>query len=783
MVMDEETLWILEMLSARKISARSADRILRALELLRKTEESKPPRTRESAVPPVPEEQATSAEMPQEVQRISPTEEELSLAQDSGIVIEGELEVAAEDAQVAEEEVVEEEFADVETAMEAEEEQEAVVIQEVSPSVQEPEEAVEEVTQQVEEIPSEAAVVEEGPALAEEAQIQKVAEPQEFAISDDVEQPAEALEAVQEPQEAAEEVAEEAEETPPTAAVVEEEHVFAEEARVREAAEPQEFVISDDVERRAEAREGVQEPEEAVEEVVEEVEETPTEAPPVEEEPPLAEEAQVEKEIETQEAIRRVPATVEEEITAEVTPEVARDTTKSAQEGPVWVEISDERSLLGDDGVGVIMDIPNGTEMILKKSAGNVTIRGWDQPHVRAEGEAGDTASRVSTVLRAEKSLKIKTENDMTLYIPPAIGRITVASGSGMIDIGEYSNDINVDSDTGDVNIREAGGTVKANSIEGSITLEDCCGEVSLKSESGDITVRKAAAIQLRNADGTIDLEKALDELLKIETKHAEVTETIADDALAATEVSVETGSGDIVLADVGGNMDLKSSGGKIAMERCRGRSIVAESGGGDLMLKDVANSVSLKVKNGNITVEDFLGEIRTEAENAKISLRNSGDAEIYIESDGSNITIEDCYADVYVQSGTGNVRVSGGTLSFGGMGKVDLKMKAGDAYLHRRTFENVSVVIEEGNAELNMEKLSSGGSGRLSVYRGDITVRVSPSFQCEVDAQAPRKKIHMELPVEVIEKGKSQLRGTLNGGGSKIELIAPNGEIRFQAL
>jgi hypothetical protein len=49
--------------------------------------------------------------------------------------------------------------------------------------------------------------------------------------------------------------------------------------------------------------------------------------------------------------------------------------------------------------------------------------------------------------------------------------------------------------------------------------------------------------------------------------------------------------------------------------------------------------------------------------------------------------------------------------------------------------------------------------------------------------AHAPRKKVYMELPVEVVEKDKNLLRGTLNDGGAKLELIAPNGEIRLQPL
>ena len=42
---------------------------------------------------------------------------------------------------------------------------------------------------------------------------------------------------------------------------------------------------------------------------------------------------------------------------------------------------------------------------------------------------------------------------------------------------------------------------------------------------------------------------------------------------------------------------------------------------------------------------------------------------------------------------------------------------------------------------------------------------------------------MYIELPVQVIEKGKDLLRGKLSGGGPRLELIAPDGEIRLQAL
>ncbi len=65
--MDKETLWILERLAAQEISAISAERMLRALELLRKQE-----RSIDSSVSQV---QVTSAEPSQDSREIAPVEE------------------------------------------------------------------------------------------------------------------------------------------------------------------------------------------------------------------------------------------------------------------------------------------------------------------------------------------------------------------------------------------------------------------------------------------------------------------------------------------------------------------------------------------------------------------------------------------------------------------------------------------------------------------------------------------------------------------------------------
>ena len=324
------------------------------------------------------------------------------------------------------------------------------------------------------------------------------------------------------------------------------------------------------------------------------------------------------------------------------------------------------RPLLGDDGVGIIEDIPDGMELILEKD-GDVIIQGWDQPHIRAEGKVN-----LSTVLRTGRSLKIESENGIALYIPSAVEEINIASGSGPIDIKNYPNNIVIDSDTGDINISEVGGTIVVNSIESDITLENCRGVITLESKFGNVVVKKTPAIQA----------------VKMELLEGDI-----GNILKVAEINIEADSGDVALTDISCGMDVKTNIGDITLERCRGHYISMESSGGGITLKNMADSMNLRNENGSVEVDGFSGAVSIEAKDTGISLKNSSDAEIHVESDGGDINIEDCYADVYIDSVRGNVFVSESNPSLDEMGRMELRMKAGDAYLHGRTFKDVHIV------------------------------------------------------------------------------------------
>lgn len=415
-----------------------------------------------------------------------------------------------------------------------------------------------------------------------------------------------------------------------------------------------------------------------------------------------------------------------------------------------------------NDRNAVILEIANDSEIIFNNENSNLTIHGWDQDQLKFEGH-----KKHVNIFQEDNRFNIDIDNngEFTFYIPLSVTKIRLFSASGKMNIQNHDCDMFISNGSGDIYVRDSMGSLKAKTIGGNIAVEDYKGNTRLQSETGSILARRIGDNE--EADKSINL----------------MTQTDKDDSSRALEINVQTESGDISLEDVIGLIDVKGNGEIIRLSGCKGQNISVESKGAKVNLKDIATSISLKAEGGEVAIEDFFGNVKIEAKETPILLTKSGDAQIYINSDGGGINIEDCYADVNVNSEKGDIYIAGGNLSFAAMGKIELRMKNGNAYLDRRTFENILISIENGNAEVSMEKLNSGGFGNISTHKGDIKFQVSPKFQFDLMAQASKKKIHLELPIEITEKEKNYLRGTLNNGGAKINLVAPEGEIFVQAL
>jgi len=176
----------------------------------------------------------------------------------------------------------------------------------------------------------------------------------------------------------------------------------------------------------------------------------------------------------------------------------------------------------------------------------------------------------------------------------------------------------------------------------------------------------------------------------------------------------------------------------------------------GIAVIEDIPDEAELAVeKAGNITIQGWDEPyLRIEGEKNSSTMRLAG-----------NLMSVRCDSDI-----TFYVPLSIKKISFAaGSGLVDI--------------ENCpdNTVIDNDNRDINVRH--ARGNVKISSNRGNITVKVPPDFGCELIARGSREHMYIELPVEVMEKDKNLLRGTLNGGGATLEILAPDGEIRLQIM
>ncbi len=182
-------------------------------------------------------------------------------------------------------------------------------------------------------------------------------------------------------------------------------------------------------------------------------------------------------------------------------------------------------------------------------------------------------------------------------------------------------------------------------------------------------------------------------------------------------DIEIKSSGGDIKIEKLSGKFNLSSAGGDIQIENVKGE-IDATSSGGDLRIKNCSGSSELKTAGGDIIVSAFQGEIEAN-------------------SSGGDITINKL---------TGSVEAS----SSGGDIKVDFVKS------------------------IETTKLSSSG--------GDIKIFAPADLNAYIDFKSLGGDIQIEFPIEIDSKSRYELKGKI-GEFEKSNIIASTtgGDITLQ--
>lgn len=177
------------------------------------------------------------------------------------------------------------------------------------------------------------------------------------------------------------------------------------------------------------------------------------------------------------------------------------------------------------------------------------------------------------------------------------------------------------------------------------------------------------------------------------------------------------------------------------------------KTSGGSLVAKNLEGTQELRTSGGSITTEGIEGEM-------------------VLKTSGGSISIDDVRGNVEAKTSGGTIRAnalfgnldahtSGGSISLKGIeGNVDARTSGGSI--------NAEIVAPSENIDLK----TSGGS---------ITITVPKGNGYDIDLDGPR--VYADLENFSGEAERDEIRGTFNGGGTKIKAKTSGGSVRLKYL
>lgn len=173
---------------------------------------------------------------------------------------------------------------------------------------------------------------------------------------------------------------------------------------------------------------------------------------------------------------------------------------------------------------------------------------------------------------------------------------------------------------------------------------------------------------------------------------------------------------------------------------------------GGDIKLYDLSGAVDFNTSGGDIFIKNTDGPVHSSTSGGDITIEiNKGLLDL--STSGGDIHVKDFDGDLTVSTSGGDIVLSGKN------GKVNASTSGGD---------------------IKLTYLDSNKGIDLSTTGGDIHVKVPENFSADANLSTTGGDVECNLPIT--SKGKisaSRIRGSLNGGGPKLECTTTGGDIK----
>lgn len=199
-------------------------------------------------------------------------------------------------------------------------------------------------------------------------------------------------------------------------------------------------------------------------------------------------------------------------------------------------------------------------------------------------------------------------------------------------------------------------------------------------------------------------------------------------------------------------NLDLDTSGGDISANSLTG-SVKVDTSGGDLNFGRINGEIHADTSGGDITAKDCDGTTVLDTSGGRIEV-TGGRGKLSVDTSGGNVTVLNRVGDAKVESSGGKLRL--GNIS----GKLNAETSGG----------SVSAILPSPVA----------GDVRLETSGGSITVLTPRNATLTIDAETSAGRVRSDLPISRSSSDSDSLKGTLNGGGTRLVLRSSAGSIEI---
>ena len=199
--------------------------------------------------------------------------------------------------------------------------------------------------------------------------------------------------------------------------------------------------------------------------------------------------------------------------------------------------------------------------------------------------------------------------------------------------------------------------------------------------------------------------------------------------------------------------------------------------------------SVDLDTAGGSVSTHGLTGEIKMDTSGGDINVGQiHGD--VHADTSGGNIIANACDGNVVLDTSGGRIEATGGT------GKLSADTSGGNVTVLNRVgdtkVESSGGKLRLGNISGKLHAETSGGSVsailpspvagdiHLETSGGSITVLTPSNAALTIDAETSAGSVHSDLPIARTSSDDDTLKGTINGGGTKLVLRSSAGSIEI---